>query len=85
MTAIIAFFTTTAIGRALAKIGAVVLAILTFGAWSRRQGRKAEQAKQAEARAKANTETVKKVLHETASDDPAADIRRRLRERAGKP
>ncbi len=46
MTAIIAFFTTSAIGRTLAKIGALVLAVLTFGAWNRRQGAKAQKAKQ---------------------------------------
>ncbi len=62
-----------------------LLALWGKGKLDQRKGRKAEQAKQAEARAKANTETVKKVLHETASDDPAADIRRRLRERAGRP
>jgi hypothetical protein len=38
MTWIIAFFTNTAIGRTLAKIGAAVLLILSFGAYRHRQG-----------------------------------------------
>ena len=47
MTPIIAFFTTSAIGRMLAKIGAAVLLVITFGAYQRRQGVKAAQAKRA--------------------------------------
>ena len=53
MTAIIAFFTTSAIGRMMAKIGAAVLLVLTFGAYQRRQGVKAAQAKRAADIAKA--------------------------------
>mgnify|MGYP001199969793 CR=1 FL=1 len=34
---------------------------------------------------KAQANTTEKVLHETASDDSADDIRKRMRERAGKP
>ena len=52
MTAIIAFFTTSALGRTLGKIGAVLLAIATFGAYQRRKGRKAAEAKQAAEQAK---------------------------------
>lgn len=53
MTPIIAFFTTSAIGRMLAKIGAAVLLVLKFGAYQRKQGVKAEQAKRADDIAKA--------------------------------
>lgn len=53
MTPIIAFFTTTALGRMMAKIGAAVLLVLTFGAYQRRQGVKAAQAKRASDIAKA--------------------------------
>ena len=62
-----------------------VLAVLTFGAVKRREGVTAERAKRAADDAKAHTETVERVLDETASDDPVADIRRRMRERARKP
>ncbi len=70
MTAIIAFFTTSAIGRTLAKIGALVLAVLTFGAWNRRQGAKAQKAKQDAADAK---ETIK--AHKERAD-VEADVAR---------
>jgi len=83
--AVWAFFASSAIGRMLAKIGAAVLLVVTCGAYQRRKGVKAEQAKRAAADAKAHRETTERVLHETASDDPAADIRDRMRDRAGKP
>ena len=74
--------TANPITRALAKVAALVLAVLTFGAWNRRSGAKAQKAKQDAANAKAHTETVERVLDETASHDPVADIRRRMRDRA---
>lgn len=85
MTWVIDFFTTTAIGRTLAKIGAAVLLILSFGAYRHRQGVNDAKANRAAADAKAHRETTERVLHETASDDPADDIRARMRARAGKP
>ena len=85
MTWVIAFFTSTAIGRTLAKIGVAVLMIMSFGAYRHRQGVNDAKAKRAAADAKAHRETTERVLHETASDDPAADIRDRMRDRAGKP
>jgi len=56
VTWIIAFFTSTAIGRTLAKIGAAVLLILSFGAYRHRQGVNDANAERAAADAK---ETIK--------------------------
>ena len=49
---------------------------------ARRSGVRAQKAKTDAAQAKAREKTVKDVLDETASDDPADDIRRRMRDRA---
>ena len=49
------------------------------------KGRSDAKAKAAVKDLKAHKETVERVLDETTSADPADDIRRRLRERAGKP
>lgn len=65
-------------------LGAVVL-ILTFGRVKLAQGRAIERAARAEANAKAHQETTERVLHETASNDPADRIRQRMSDRAGKP
>ncbi len=73
------------IARALAKVLALVLAVLTFGAWQRRQGAAKARQRQAEADAKAFKQTTKDVTHETLSDDPVDAIRDRLRERGRKP
>lgn len=85
MTAIIAFFTTSAIGRTLAKIGALVLAVLTFGAWNRRHGAKAQKAKQDAADAKAEREAHERINRADTGagldDDQRID---RLREFAAK-
>ena len=70
------------ITRALAKLAALVLAVLTFGAWSRLKGAAAERDRQAEERAKARAQTVERVENEKASDDPIADLRQRMRDRA---
>lgn len=47
--------TANPIARALAKIGGLILLVVTFGAWQRRQGAQAARAKQAEAALKATT------------------------------
>ena len=73
------------IARALAKLAALVLAVLTFGAWSRNKGERAERDRQAEERAAARAQTVERVMDEKASDDPVADLRQRMRDRARKP
>lgn len=78
-------FLNNPIARLLAKIAGIALAVLTFGAWQRRQGAQANKAKEAAARAKAKDKTIEDVLRETASDDPADDIRRRMSDRARKP
>ena len=41
------------LARLLAKIAGIALAVVTFGAWQRRQGAQGAKAKQAEAQAKA--------------------------------
>lgn len=69
----------------LAKLAALVLAVLTFGAWSRFKGAAAERDRQAEERAAARAQTVERVNAETESDDPVADLRQRMRDRARKP
>jgi hypothetical protein len=56
-------------------------------AWlvGRKAGADGVKTKRAAQDAKAQAETVERVLHETASDDPADAIRQRLRDRARKP
>ena len=51
--AIWAILTGNPIARAVAKVLALVLAVLTFGAWQRRQGARAQKGQQAEATLKA--------------------------------
>ena len=80
-----AIFKASPIARWLAKIGGLVLLVLTFGAYQRRQGAQIATAKQVEAQAKAHQKTIEEVLRETPSDDPADDIRRRMSARARKP
>jgi len=80
-----AILTGNPIARALAKVLGLVLAVLTFGAWQRRQGAAKARQRQAEARAEEFKETTKDVANETISDDPVDDIRDRLRERGRKP
>lgn len=69
----------------------IIVAIAIIGGlWGkakldRRKGAQDQKAKQDAANAKAHTETVERVLDETTSADPADAIRRRMRERAGKP
>lgn len=85
MTAIWAILTGNPIARALAKVLGLVLAVLTFGAWQRRQGAAKARQKQAEADAKAFKQTTKDVTYETISTDPVDTVRERMRDRAGKP
>ncbi len=51
------------VARLLAKIAGIALAVLTFGAWQRRQGAQGQKAKQAEAQAKAEAKA-----HERMND-----------------
>ena len=73
------------IARALAKVGGLILLVVTFGAWQRRQGAQGQKAKQAEAQAKADRKA-----HERMNDADlgigASDAERieRLREFAAK-
>ena len=76
--------TTNKLARALGIAVMAILGVLTFGAVKKREGAKDQKAKHDAANAKAHTETVERVLDETTSADPADDIRRRMRERAGK-
>jgi flagellar biosynthesis component FlhA len=52
MTWIIGLLTGNPIARLLGKVLGIALAVLTFGAWQRRQGAQGQKAKQAEARTK---------------------------------
>jgi len=63
---------------------ALVLAWWGKGKLGERKGRKDERDKRAAADAKEHKETVERVLDEATSADPADDIRKRMRERAGK-
>jgi len=70
------------------QIGLVFAALLAWwgkGKMGERKGRLQERADAQAKAAKAKDETVERVLHETTSADPADAIRRRMRERAGKP
>lgn len=80
-----AIFKASPIARWLAKIGGLVLLVLTFGAYQRRQGAQIATAKQVEAQAKADRKA-----HERMNDADlgigASDAERieRLREFAAK-
>ena len=71
------------IARALAKMAALVLAVLTFGAWNRHKGKRAERDRQAEERAKARAKTLERMQDAEAAmgDDPAV-LRDRMRQRS---
>lgn len=77
-----AFLMNNPIARGLAKIGALVLAVLTFGEYQRRKGIALQKQKSSMEASRAHAETVKEVLNETPSDDPVADLRQRMRDRA---
>ena len=81
----IAAFLATRLGRIVAQIGAVVLAVLTFGAWQRRQGVKAERAKQATAQAKADQQAHERMNHADTGAGATDDERiERLRDFAAR-
>jgi hypothetical protein len=72
-------------------LGPLILALLGGAAWwgngklKERKGRKLAEADAREKAARDNAATVERVLNETPSADPVSDIRKRLRDRAGKP
>lgn len=68
--------------RALAKLAGLAGLVLTFGAWSRFKGGRAERDRQAEERAAARAQTVERVENEELSEDPADFVRQRMRDRA---
>ena len=69
------------LARWIGAVLAAVAAVLSFGQIKKREGGQAERAKEAARDAADFTKTVKKVSHETISDDSVVDIRQRLRER----
>jgi hypothetical protein len=72
----------------LAQIWPYVVVVIAFFGWGmakRREGRKEERAAADARAAREQAATVERVLNETPSADPVDDIRRRMRERAGKP
>lgn len=79
---ILSFLLNNRLARAIGVALMAVLAVLTFGKIERRKGVKAERQRQATAEAKAHSETIAKVLHETPSDDTADRLRERMRQRA---
>ena len=73
------------IARGLAKLAALVLAVVTFGAWSRFKGAAAERDRQAEERAKADQHAHERMNHADLGLDASDDDRRqRLRDFAAK-
>jgi hypothetical protein len=73
------------IARAIGGALVAVAGVLTFGAIKKREGAQAARSEAAAKAAKAKEKTIEDVLRETASDDPADDIRRRMSDRARKP
>jgi hypothetical protein len=71
-------------------LGPLILALLGGAAWvgnnvlQRRKGRKKAEADAAAKAARDNAATVERVLNETPSADPVDDIRKRMRDRAGR-
>ena len=76
---------TSRVARAIWKPIAAIFGLLGWSYWQRRQGAQAAAAKRAAEDAAAYRDTIEKVTDETLSDDPADAIRRRMRDRAGKP
>ena len=68
----------------LAAAGLALAAWFGNGAMQRRKGRKAAEAEAKAKAARDNAATVERVLNETPSADPVDDIRKRLRDRAGR-
>lgn len=82
--AFLTFLANSRLARMIGTAIAAVAAVMTFGAIKRREGVQTERAKQAAQDAQDHTETVERVLDEKPSDDPVADIRKRMRDRARK-
>lgn len=79
---IIGLLTGNPIARALAKAGVVILGVLTMRGLWKRDGRKEAESRHKQQAAEAKAKTIEEVIRETVSDDPADDIRKRMRERA---
>jgi hypothetical protein len=77
-----AIFKASPIAKLLAKLAGIALAVVTFGAWQRRQGAQAAKAKQAVKDAKGFKKTTERMQDADAAmgDDPAA-LREWLRNR----
>ena len=77
-----AIFKASPIARWLAKIGGLVLLVLTFGAYQRWQGAQGQKARQATKDAKAYRDTTERIQDADAAmgDDPAV-LRDSLRQR----
>jgi len=82
MTWIIGLLTGNPIARFVAKLAGIALAVLTFGAWQRRQGAQGAKAKQVAKDAAAYRKTTERIqdADATMGDDPAA-LREWLRKR----
>lgn len=76
---------TSRVVQAVWKPVAFVLGLLGWGYLQKRKGEQEAAAKRAAEDAAAYRDTIEKVTDETLSDDPADAIRRRMRDRAGKP
>lgn len=61
---------------------AVVLGVIGFGAWQRRQGAQAAKADHIEAEAEAYRETIERVANEKPSNDTTDRLRERMCQRA---
>lgn len=71
--------------RWLAGALAALAGLWAYGAAKKREGAVAANSRRDAQDAKDTIATTERVLNETPSADPADDIRRRLRDRAGKP
>ncbi len=80
-----AILTGNPIARAIAKVLGLVLAVLTFGAWQRRQGAVMARQRQAEAQAKADQQSHERMNHaETGANMSDDDRAKWLRDFAAK-
>lgn len=80
-----AFLTGNPIARAIAKVLAVALAVLTFGAWQRRQGASGAKADRAAKDAKADQQAHERMNHAETGSGMSDDQRAKwLREFAVK-
>ena len=70
-----AILTGNPIARALAKGLGLVLAVLTFGAWQRRQGAAKARQRQAEAQAKSDQQSHERMNHAETGADMSDDDR----------